>query len=545
MIRLDPEFLRTLPDEAFLDPDFQLLLQAEQQAWATFEPRPDQPERFDQQVAFVNSQTTGVAWLIGGTGAGTTSTVLWKVARFVLGTPAPRVDTPFWIIANTYEQVTETCWKEKLWGKGFIPDDAIDWDRVSWYKSTMGLPYTVPIKPQRGERTNWVLEFKSYEQGRHNMQARSIGGFAFIEQFPFGLLEEVSGRCREYNLPGSKFCEFTPIDPALSIEIEEMIENGYEPETGKEQGRRYLPPTWEIYRANTECAMEAGHVSKEWFEEFFGMLSDEMRETRLTGQFASYEGAIYKGFNPAIHLIDDERVEFPFPNGVQHRRAIDWGAGPENPFCALWFYRDGLGRNFIYDEYYSNDQLKTTVDHLKCVADRWKWPANSPNYGTTWADPADPDNLRIAQKLHEYTAGKYQPLNMSRAKNAVMEGIEHVRYLLKPDLPLTDPATGLTQMVPRLYIHKRRCPNLARQFRTYRWIKGAGTGLNPRDPQRAPLKINDHALDAARYGLYSEANMENRTIDSMKVREGAGRAVDRVRPMERIPRQKIIPGGKR
>lgn len=539
------DLIRALPDAALDDPDVQRLLSVQDQAWATFQPRPDQPERYDQQTAFYECDTTGVAWMVGGTGAGTTLVSCAKVAKLVLGTKAPRRDTPFWIIANTYEQVTETCWKEKLYGMHLIPDNEVDWDRVTWYSSRLSLPMSVPLKPRPGEKTNWVLEFKSYQQGRHNMQARAIGGFCFVEQFPFSLLEEVMGRCREKTIPGSKFCEFTPIDPALSIEIEEMIENGYAPEAGVEPGRKYMPKTWEVFRANTECAMEAGHVSKEWFEEFYGMLSDEMRETRLTGQFASYEGAIYKGFNPAIHLIDDERVEFPFPNGVQHRRAIDWGAGPENPFAALWCYRDNLGRYYCYDEYYSNDQLKTTVDHLKCVADRWKWPVNHPNYGTTWADPADPDNLRIAQKLHEYTAGEYQPLNMSRARNAVLEGIEHVRYLLKPDLPLTDPATGLTQMVPRLYIHKRRCPNLARQFRTYRWLKGSGTGLNPQNPQRQPLKRDEHCMDCIRYLTFSEASMENRTIDSMKVREGEGRAVDRVRQLERIAGGKIIPGGKR
>lgn len=548
MIALN-ELIQRLPDEVLLSPQIQRLIEeCAGQAWATFQPRPDQPERYDQQTSFYESDTKGVAWMVGGNGAGTTTLTMAKVAKLVLGTPAPRPNTPFWVIANTYEQVMETCWVEKLHGMGFIPENAINWKKATWYRSSRDWPYSIPLHPRPGERGNWVLEFKSYDQGRTNMQARSIGGFAFIEQFPYSLLVEVLRGCREYSIPGAKFCEFTPIDPALSIEIEQMLENGHRPKEGADPTRLYLPDNWEVYRANTTCAMEAGHVTKEWYDEFFSMVPEEMRATRETGAFASYEGVIYQEFNPQIHLVDDDRLSFPFPNGVYHRRAIDWGAGPQNAFCCLWAYRDTQHRWWVYDEYYSTDQSKTTVDHLKTVSDYYAWPANSPNYGTTYADPSDPDNLRIAQKLNQYTSEEYQPLDMARAKNAVLEGIEHVRYLLKRDFPTTDPDTGEVRMEPRLFIHRQNCPNLSRQMRTYRWLRGTDSGLNPRDARPEPLKKEDHACDALRYLLFSEANETGRTIDSMKKGGEVGRAVERVRPLEIMQggrKQKIIPGGRR
>lgn len=478
-------------------------------AYYTFAPRPDQHDRFDQQASFYNSKSKGVIWLIGGNGAGTTEVALAKVAKFVMETEPPRKDTPFWIISESYEMVCKAAWKEKLSprsGHGHIPASEIDWDRIRWYRPNQEWPFEVPLKawPSRPGR-NWTLVFKSYGQGRQQMQAEAIGGFLFVEQFPWGLLEEVLRGCREYDFPGSKLCEFTPIDPNLSVEIEEMVEHGPTPDN-PEPGKRYLPRGWEIWRANTQCAMEAGHVQSGWFEQFFGMVPEEMKLTRMTGQFASYEGAIYKGFEPRIHLVGDEVINFP-PN-IFHRRGIDWGSGPENAFCCLWLYRNGLGQWFVYDEYYSTDQLKTTIDHLCEVQDRWPWPENNPHYGSSWADPSEPDYFRMAAALTQYRPD-YEPMSLSRASNSVLPGIEHVQSLLKPQIPVEvlDPETGRIKTVlqPKLFIHRTNCPHLARQMRTYRWLKSNDIGLNPRDARREPLKKDDHAVDGLRYPLFSEA----------------------------------------
>lgn len=315
-------------------------------AYLHFTPRPDQPDKFDEQTAFYESKTDGVSWLVGGNGSGTTTTLLAKVARFIYETPPPRRDTPFWVIAKSYDQVTKTCWKEKLYGQGHILDRDVDWDRVGWYKSKQRLPYSVPLKADR-KGNNWMLEFRSYEQGIGAMMAQAIGGFAFVEQFPWGVFEEVLRGCREYNFPGSKLVEYTPVDPDLSIDIEEMLENGVEPEKPT-PGLRYLPKNWEIYHANTQCAMEAGHVDKRWFEEFFGMVPKDMLDTRMKGLFCTFEGVIYKDFNTSVHCMGDEM--WPRIKNCHHRRGIDWGAGPENDFACIWAARNGLGQWFCFDD---------------------------------------------------------------------------------------------------------------------------------------------------------------------------------------------------
>lgn len=515
-----------------------------------WQPRPDKPERFDQQTGFYNCPSRGVVWLLGGNGAGTTETTMAKVAKFVLNTPAPRVDTPFWVIGGSYEQSMETCWKEKLYGHGHILDDDIDWDRVSWYRPKQQLPYRIPLLPQPCQadknlfrklipeqyhynpKGNWSLEFKSWRQGADQMMARSIGGFAFVEQFPWGVFTEVLRGCREYNLPGSKMVEYTPVDPDLSGDIEEMIQNGKKPKPetdskGKPKPEKitlrsnlkYLPEDWEIFHANTECAMEAGHVSKEWFDEYFGMIPAESLGMRLKGLFAAFEGVIYKTFDPTIHVVGDEIFDWILSGNCSHRRAIDWGAGPQNAFVCLWGARNRLSQWFVYDELYSTDQQKTTVDHLVDITKRHPWP-DQPWYGTTYADPSSPGNIRLAQQLAKYgpVDEDIPNLNMSMARNSVIEGIEHVQWLLKRSIPEWNEFTETMIQRPRLFVHYS-CVNTIRELKKYRWVKGSGADGrtdNPLNPRPEPLKFDDHCMDALRYLTFSDDSQLGLTIESAR-----------------------------
>lgn len=59
---------------------------------------------------------------------------------------------------------------------------------------------------------------------------------------------------------------------------------------------------------------------------------------------------------------------------------------------------------------------------------------------------------------------------------------------------------------PWLRILRSECPHLGRTIRTYRWLRASRTGVNPRDARPEPLKKDDHAVDALRYMVFSEAN---------------------------------------
>tara|TARA_R110000803_G_scaffold23906_4_gene58202 strand:+ start:4425 stop:5933 length:1509 start_codon:yes stop_codon:yes gene_type:complete len=468
--------------------EVQSLLEQSEKFYFNFVPRPDDPANFDEQDSFINEDLQGVGLHIGGNGSGTTEAACCKLSRLLLHKQAPpRRDTPFWVIGESYDQVINAIWNEKLFGHGHIPSCEIDWERVTWYDRKRGLPLTVPLKPwpmsQGGHpNKNWTIEFKSYVQGRAQMQARSIGGFMFSEQFPWDILTEVLRGCREYAFKGAKFCEFTPINPDLSMEIKEMMR------------KDDLPKNWKIYRANTVKNMEAGHVRPEWLEEFKGMISEEMIATRMTGAFPVFEGLIYPTFSTAFHCVSNLKI----PPNCTHRRSIDWGASVEHPFVTLFGCRDGSGRWYIYDEYFSRAQV-TSEEHLENIMLWREWPKMNPSFGTTYADPSRPDLLRtFGQKLK----------SVSPAKNAVYEGIECVRTLLKPGI----------DGKPMIMIDRERCPELVRTLQLYRWLQSSGRGMNPQSAKPAPRKMDDDPCDALRYLLYSEFQNSFGGFGSMSIR---------------------------
>jgi hypothetical protein len=134
-------------------------------------------------------------------------------------------------------------------------------------------------------------------------------------------------------------------------------------------------------------------------------------------------------------------------------------------------------------------------------------------------------------KLNQYNPD-VPNMSMMRGRNAVLEGIEHIQYLLKPQIPviqhgpdgkpIIDPATGKAKvkLEPKLFIH-RQCKKLIQCMKTYRWLRGSDPNTklsrNPRDPQRAPLKKGEHSADALRYALFTEDSMHGGTIASAKL----------------------------
>lgn len=519
-----PEDLR---DEAAAvlatDPTLARWLDLQESGFANFVPRPDKPEEFDQQHSFCYNRDP-VSFLIGGNAAGTTEAAAFKTALFVLRQqPPPRKNTPFWIISDTYEQCMGTCWGEKLLGHAHIPDCEIDWDGIRWYDVKRGYPFTVPLKPWPGRPgKNWCLEFKSYKQGRRSMQARSIGGFWFSEQFPLSIFLEVLRGCREYLFPGGQFAEFTPIDPELCIWVEKVMEKP--------------PKGWQFYRANTERNKE--NLAEGWYEQFYATVPEEMMATRKIGTLATFQGLIYTSFNPAVHV---QEAPFVFPPNVTHMRAVDWGASEEHPQTCLWGYQDGMGDWFIYDEYWSADQTKITMDHAVEILARslmWGWPEPShvtgskdpilvrfwqlvqdrlkelapqgykwrdrDYFGYTYGDPSRPG---------EMTSFTRYGIQMAPASNDVYQGIDCVRALFK-----VNPFSGK----PRIWIHPR-CTHLVEELRQYRWKQGrsaeTGSVLNPEVAKPVPLKRKDDLVDTLRYLVFSPTRSKGEPPASVDQRQ--------------------------
>jgi len=132
---------------------------------------------------------------------------------------------------------------------------------------------------------------------------------------------------------------------------------------------------------------------------------------------------------------------------------------------------DSDGRMYVLEEFYERGmQVQVLFDWLKDKKQIY-------NFAAGYGDPSEPQFIIMAN---------HQGLNMREADNAVLPGIDAVFKALniQPDGK------------PRLYVHER-CKHTIEEFGKYRY-KDSKEGVAK---QENPLKVDDHAMDAIRYGL--------------------------------------------
>lgn len=376
----------------------------------------------------------------------------YKVARFLLDTPPPRKLTPFLIVSESYDMVGQ-IWVEKL--SKFIPKACVE--TTSWRVSARNYPTAIILKEDENGNS-WVLDFRSYSQGRQQFQSISAGGFWCDEQVPFDTLMEIWARCRDYHFPGSMLYSLTPLSP--DPQLESVFNDPKKQES------------WKFYRLNT---LENKTLSPEWTRSYFENVPTDMMGTRMYGDFASFQGSVYKDFDPNIHVTKP----FNIPHGWRHFRSIDFGFN--HPTVCLWCARDLEGSWYVYHEYVGTN---TSVDdHIESIKEI-PWDYDDERYVTTYGDQA------AAQTRAEFSK---RGLPTASSKKDVMAGIESVKRYLKVR----------TNGKPKLYIFEH-CKTLIKQMRTYRYYKSTNRGINPLAPQDKPVKKDDDAVDALRYLIHSE-----------------------------------------
>jgi phage terminase large subunit len=446
----DLDLLLSTADEEGL----RLLHRALTDPYYAFQPREDDPAEFDEQTSFVNDNTSKFAICLGGTGSGKTLAAAHKTARYVLERPPQRTRLPFWIIGESFDQICQAAWVEKL--ATIIPEECIA--DYQWYRNKRQWPYAVLLKhPTIPDEVGWILEFKSYEQGFGGMKAVSIGGYWCNEELPYHLLFEIQGRCRDYSSPG--WADFTPVE----CKDPEWIEAYEDPPRG-----------WKFYHLNnlknTAKAANADKTIAEWATDYLATVPEELREMRQTGKFSVLRGAVFKEFRKSVHVIEPRRI----PREWRKIRGLDFGFN--NPTCCLWIARDNDGIYYVYDEYY---RAQASIDENVAEIDKREWEYNQPWYGPTYSD-------HEATIRNEYILRGIPCIPANKSRNP---GIELLRSLM---------IQGRNGK-PRLYIFST-CKNLIKEIQGYRYPEGT-TGRNPKDE---PIDKDDHAVDALRMAIFTD-----------------------------------------
>jgi PBSX family phage terminase large subunit len=225
------------------------------------------------------------------------------------------------------------------------------------------------------------------------------------------------------------------------------------------------------------------YLSRSYIEALSREFTGLWRKRFIEGLWVAAEGAIYDMWDEQRHVID---IVPPITQWLC--ASVDYGT--TNPFHAILL---GLGGE--------NDEHGMRRDTLYAVSE-WRWDSRQRHRQLT--------DLEYAQGLREWLNGvrfpgghlrgptpQYLVIDPSAASfkvqahqggwnvvdgdNAVLDGIRLVSSLLSAG---------------RLKFSRSGCPAVIDEFPSYSWDERAA-----RLGEDKPIKINDHGLDASRYGV--------------------------------------------
>lgn len=215
----------------------------------------------------------------------------------------------------------------------------------------------------------------------------------------------------------------------------------------------------------------------------------------IDGQWVAAEGAIYDMWDESRHVVD---IVPPITDWLC--LAVDYGT--TNPFHAILFGvgaendpATGMRRESLYGvaewRWDSRQRHRQLTDHEYAQQVR-DWLATVRFPGTHLRGPTPQhwviDPSAASFKVQAFQAG----WNVVDANNSVLDGIRLVSSMLSAD---------------RLKFSRGGCPAVIEEFPSYSWDDTAAA-----KGEDKPIKINDHGLDAARYGVATTRSLWHNRI---------------------------------
>lgn len=205
----------------------------------------------------------------------------------------------------------------------------------------------------------------------------------------------------------------------------------------------------------------------------------EMRQLYL-GDWDVFAGQFFDGWSHDLHVVKP----FTIPRQWRRFRGIDYGYAA--PFACEWFAIDPEGLVYAYREQY---ETRLTAKEQAIMVRGAELPGEKIDY--TVADPS----VFQTQGSGESIAQQWRAAGLAvrKAKNARVAGWSQVRDHLRPQVPMRA-AEDLEVLIPRLRVFPV-CANLIRTLPLMLHDK--------KRPEDLDTDLEDHAVDAVRYGLMS------------------------------------------
>jgi len=255
------------------------------------------------------------------------------------------------------------------------------------------------------------------------------------------------------------------------------------------------------FYAWTDAARKAYFLASEYGRKLASITDESLRSAWLDGNWNVFEGIVFPELNANIHNLDNFTPRF-VPGEHNLLSAVDWAdsgmTGAEQ--CAV----DAEENLFFFDEYHERN--KTVVEHSAAITGML---ASHGRQAYTLMDlpvnNINQDNLFSIQDA--FSRAGLHTIQAYRANIAI--GLDLLKTFLKIDPNRVHPFTQELGS-PRLFISKRKCPNLWKQMSELQREIDPETG-----------KVNyigeDHNLDCASYLAMSRPTAAERVKKPMTI----------------------------
>jgi len=214
------------------------------------------------------------------------------------------------------------------------------------------------------------------------------------------------------------------------------------------------------------------HLPIDYRRDILGEWSGHFRKQEVEGAFVQPEGLVHDWFDRDSNVVETEALPQSFDRFIY---GVDWGFYPHPAAILALGVLDG--QYYVLEEHY--ETRNTTGDladvlvgpqegDLPGMYDRW-------GRGPVYCDPSEPANIQQFKR---------RGIDAKKDKNDVEPGIQHV-----------------TSLADDLFVSET-CQNLINEFNQYRYQDGGDD----------VIKESDHAQDANRYALFTDANTTKATV---------------------------------
>lgn len=242
--------------------------------------------------------------------------------------------------------------------------------------------------------------------------------------------------------------------------------------------KRYIDTAWQATGPDVRHwhfkITDNPSLGREYLQTMMGLYTGMWYKRMILGLWVMAEGAVFDSFDPERHVVSDP--ELP---DIQQWLAVGIDYGTTNPFSAVLI---GLGadqRLYVTHEYrYDSRKSGRAMTDREYSAAVRGWLDGIEYKGTKGVRPrfvfVDPSAASFRLQLHR------DGLTNIAGDNGVTDGLRTMSSLFTAD---------------KIRIHER-CAGLVEEIPGYSWDpKEAKLGND------APIKRDDHSVDAARYGI--------------------------------------------